>query len=70
MKSWWGKIQCNRFCFISVGVRTILRFWVGIKNLGQYEKLPWKKENFAEHFVVYEFFFGVAMFSWLFSSFF
>ena len=37
-------------------VRTVLRFWVSIKNLGQYKKLPSKKEHFAKHFVVCAFF--------------
>ena len=36
------KIQCE-FCFISVGVWTIQKFLVCIKNFGQYKKLPLDK---------------------------
>ena len=42
-KSWRGKIQCNWFCFISVGIRAVIRILVSINNLGQYKKLPWGK---------------------------
>ena len=42
-KSWLEKIKCNRVCFISVGVRAVLRFLVSIKKLKQYKKLPWDK---------------------------
>ena len=43
-KSWQKKsMQHIRFCFISVGVRAVLRFLVSIKKLGQYKKFPWDK---------------------------
>ena len=49
------KNQCNRFYFIPVGVRTVLRILVGIKNLWQYKKLPLdkfvkKKRTFCKTF--------------------
>ena len=49
------KIQCNRFCFILVQVRVILRFLVCIKNFRQYKKMPWdkfvkKKRTFSKTF--------------------
>ena len=62
-----GKIQCNRFCLISVGVRTVLIFWISIKNLGQYKKL---KNIFRRTFHRTPFFLRVAIFSWIFSLFF
>ena len=34
------KNQCNRFCFISIGVQAVLTFLVCIRNLRQYKKLP------------------------------
>ena len=31
-------IQCNRFCFILIGARALLRVLVTIKNFGQFKK--------------------------------
>ena len=60
-KSWWEKIQCNRFCFISV-VRIlfsienlVLRILFSIKNLGDnikniLEINLWRKRTFCKKF--------------------
>ena len=61
-KSWRKKIQCNRFCFISVWAQTVLRFsstiLVSIKNRCIKNSLDinlWrKKEHLAKYFVVCE----------------
>ena len=57
--NWREKIQCNRFCFISVGVQAVLRFLVIIQNLQQCKKLIWskfvkkkKKKHSVKHFVI------------------
>ena len=42
-KIFWKKIQCNRFYFISLEARAVLRLLVSIKILRQYKKLPWDK---------------------------
>ena len=59
-KSQHEKINCCRFCFVSVGVRAVLRFLVSIKNLKQYKKLPSdkfvKKKHFAKQIIVCEIF--------------
>ena len=57
MKSWRQKIQCNRFCLISVGVLAVLRILFSIKNLGQYKKFHWdkfvkKKDQFDKYLAV------------------
>ena len=47
------KNQCNRFCFISIGVQTVLKFLVCIRNLRQYKKFPSdkfvKKKNISKN---------------------
>ena len=68
----WEKIQCNRFCFISVGVRAVLKCLVKIKKFEQYKKLPSdkfvkKKEYFAKHFVVCEIFYNYNVYEGLFT---
>ena len=57
-------IQHARFCFISVGVRAVLRFLVSLKKLGQYKKFPWDKKNISQNISWYVKFFRITMFSW------
>ena len=66
------KFQCNRFCFISVGVYGVLRFLNSIKNLEQLprNKFEKKKKNILQNILQYTNCFGIAMFSWWFSWFF
>ena len=56
-KSWRNEIQYNMFCFISVGVRAVLRFFVSMENLGQYKKLSWdkfvKKKDISQNISLY-----------------
>ena len=70
----WKKNQCNRFYFISLEARAVLRLLVSIKILWQYKKLPWdkfvrKKKHFGKYLVVCKIF-RAAMFNWWFSRFF
>ena len=61
------KIRCNRFCFISVGARTVWKFLVSKKNFGQYKKLPLdkfvRKKDIAV-IVVCSNFFSITRFRW------
>ena len=72
-KSWWDKIQCNMFCFISVRVRTVLRFLVQKSSGNTKDCLEinlWRKKEHRKTFRSMRNFFRVTMFNWLFSWFF
>ena len=72
-KSWWDKIECNMFCFISVRVRTVLRFLVQKSSGNTKDCLEinlWRKKEHRKTFRSMRNFFRVTMFNWLFSWFF